>query len=240
MNTKEIIRINYTSLRNEAHIEYHDVVSKLMVKHDLSLLGIEEYYNPYIKVYELEVSILDIVRKSEFTPKIVEQDKVRDSVFRGFSNAVKSAVDHYNPDKRMVAEKISQVVLKSYKNIAQKPFDQQTAAVDDIIRELNDNYLSDIKVLELEDWLVKLKSENEYFRSLMASRYEEMAQRPTLRMVDVRKDVDKLFRAILNYIEAIILSTKTEKYDELIKELNVVSERYKNLLAQSKGKKKTS
>ena len=224
--SNKIVRLNYESLRNEAHVEYYEVVSRLIERFRLSLLGGEEYYEAYLIAYADEVSILDMIRKSEFTQQMRDQDKVRDRAFRGFVDAVKSAQNHHEEDLQKHAKRLD-LVLKNYKNIAQRPLDQQTAAVDDFIREIRDNYQGDIDLLRLQDWIYKLDRENERFREIVANRDSESSQRPSLRMPAARKKVDKCFRDILTYIEAIIFSTKSDQYDEFIKELNAVSLRYK-------------
>ncbi|MDR2474374.1 MAG: DUF6261 family protein [Bacteroidales bacterium] len=140
-------------------------------------------------------------------------------------------------NKRAAAQKI-ELVLEHYGNIAAKAFDQETAAIDDLLRELNDNHSADISALALGDWLARLDVENQTFKTLMANRYVEISQRPATRMKTARAEVDKAFRAMLNMIEALVMVNGNAAYSAFIDELNAVSERYKNQLAQAAGKRK--
>ena len=239
MNTKTVIRFRYEHLRNEAHVSYHEAVTKLIEKFDPKFLEIVSVYSQYKTAYNDEVSVLDMVQKSEFTQEIEEQDEVRDDIFYGFKTAVKSALNHYSQDLRKAAKKV-EIVLDSYGNIARKSFDQETAAIDDIIRELNDSRKVEIDQLGLQMWLVMLSKENDTFKRIMESRYSQSANRPTLRMRNTRQIVDSLFRGILNFIEAYTTLNGMQKHENFLKELNAVSERYKNLLAQAEGKRKAS
>ena len=72
----------------------------------------------------------------------------------------------------------------------------------------------------------------------MLDRYTETSQRPTVRMRDARGNVDKCLRQILDRIEALALVNGIDAYEAFIKELNAVSERYKNIMAQEKGDRK--
>jgi hypothetical protein len=189
-------------------------------------------YNVYKPAFDKEVSLLDIVKKSGYTGEIEEQDMRRDTVFRGFADAVKSAGNHFNLDKRNAAARIL-IVLENYGNIASKPLDQETAAIDDLYRELNsDDYPTLIALLDLNDWLAQLNLENQRFKELMLARYAEVSKRPTSTMREARTNVDKAFQDIVDTIEALVTLNGIEAYEPFIKELNAVLERYKNILAR--------
>jgi hypothetical protein len=184
------------------------------------------------------VEALDIIRKSDYTQEILEQDHVRDGIFRGFADAVQSALHHFNPAKREAAKRI-ETVVEHYGNIAAKNYDQETAAIDDLIRELAaGDYPSFISTLALNDWVTQLGNENQTFKSLMAERYTEVSQRPTARMRAARVETDKAFRTIINQIEALALVNGEGDNEPFIKELNAVLERYKNIQAQETGRRK--
>jgi hypothetical protein len=229
-----IIRFRYEHLRNEAHVEYNETVSGLITKYNPQ--GIQIQSAAYKSSLNDEVSVLDVIRKSEYTIEISDQDHVRDEIFRGFDEAVQSACHHFDLNKRKSAEKID-VVLEHYGNIAAKTFDQETAAIDDLLRELNDNYSADITLLGLNDWLTQLAAENRKFKQLMSERYTEAAQRPKTRMKSARAETDKAFRSMLDMLEALLKVNGVDAYMPFINELNAVSERYKNQIAQAAGRR---
>jgi uncharacterized protein YpiB (UPF0302 family) len=102
---------------------------------------------------------------------------------------------------------------------------------------MNDNHSADVELLALSDWLEQLESENTAFKNLMERRYEESAAKPSVIMKSAREATDRALRALLNQIDALALVNGEEEYEPLIKDLNVVSERSKNLLARGGGKK---
>ena len=232
-------RFSYRSLRNEAHVEYHGLVVKLIEKFKPDTLGIGKLYDNYKAKYGEEVSVLDMVQKNEYTQEIVEQDNVRDSIVYGFTTAVKSALNHYDSNMRAAARKV-EMVLKSYGNIPNRSYDRETAAIDDLIRELGDSRKNEIHALNLQVWLEKMSQANFTFRELMNKRYSDTAQRPTLNMRETRQEVDQIFSQTLNFIEALVMVNGLSQYDTFIKELNAISTRYKNLLAQAEGKRKSN
>jgi hypothetical protein len=232
-----IIRFNYESLRNETHVVYHETFNGLVQKYDPDRLGIRPVYDAYLPLYTVEVSVLDIIRKSGYTEEIDAQDRLRGTLIHGFTGAVKSMRKHFDVEVQQAAQKIESI-LKHYGNIAFKPFDQETAAIDDLIKELNDKYEAEIRLLMLGDWLRQLDIENQKFKALMSERYVETAQRPSTNMKMARTDTDKAFRAILNMLDALIMVNGASQYEAFVNELNAVSERYKTQLAQSAGRRK--
>jgi hypothetical protein len=234
----KIIRFSYENLRNEAHVEYHADVNSIFGVYTPKDLGIAAQYGIYKAAYDDEVSALDIILKSELTVEIGQQDVVRDNTFRGFSDAVKSATKHFDPAKRKAAAKVGNV-LNHYGNIASRTLDGETAAINDLIRELQiDANTSLVDLLGLTDWLTQLQMENDALKTLMQQRYAEVAARPTVRTKATRKATDAAFRAMLNMIDALVLINGEANYTAFIAELNAVSKRYRDVLAQQAGARK--
>ncbi|GHT21233.1 hypothetical protein FACS189430_00930 [Bacteroidia bacterium] len=236
---EKLIRFNYIKLRNEAHVEFHDALNKSFDRYAPADLGIQSEYDSYRPLYDAEVSVLDVMRKSGYTDEIDEQDHRRDRIFRGFADAVASAANHFNPEKRSAALKL-QTALDHYGNIAAKALDQETAAIDDLLRELNGSdsgFPEQIETLDLGDWLTQLDADNQTFKELMQARYGEKAKRPATRMKSTRLAVDKAYREILAQLDALARVNGEDDYKDAAGELNAIAERYKNILAQEKGQR---
>ncbi|MDR0726338.1 MAG: DUF6261 family protein [Prevotellaceae bacterium] len=236
MNKRFIVRFRFEHLRNEVHVEYNGTIDGLIVNHNPQALGIWRQYENYKCALVLETGLLDIIRKSEYTDEISDTDRKRNKTYRGAFDSVKSSLNHFNYDKRKAAERLN-IVFVHYGNIAGKTFDEESAAIEDLLRELNDNHADDVQLLELNDWLTQLGLENQEFKQLMLKRYSETAKRPTTRMVTARSETDKALRSLFNMVEALAMVNGVDAYLPFISELNAVNERYKNQLAQSSGRK---
>jgi hypothetical protein len=238
MNTI-IVKFDYSHLRNETHVEYNVTLAAKIAAHSPETLGIQTLFDKYKSAFDTETGGLDIIRKSEYTAEINEQDIVRDNIFRGLSDAVKSATRHFDSAKKQAADRL-EIVLKNYGNIAAKTLDSETAAIDDIVRELADNFSGDVELLALADWVNQLENENATFKTLMEQRYDESAAKPSVIMKPAREETDKTLRALLNQIDALALVNGEQAYLPLIKDINAISERYKNLLARKTTKKEAT
>jgi hypothetical protein len=232
----QIVRINFKDLSNEAHVELHESVDSRFVKHTPASLGVAAQYADYKPLLGTEISLLNLIRRSEYTRSIAQQDRERNLLLRGLTNAVKSNLYYFDPDKQDAARKL-QSILHHYGSFARRPLDQKTAAIDDLLRELaTPDHAALITTLALGDWLTHLDTTNQTFKTLMQERYHETAQRPTTRMKTTRAAVDKAFRALLARIEALVAVNGLTDYEAIIRELNAILGRYKNLLAQQRGR----
>ena len=231
-----INRFRYENLRNEAHVQLHESFIALVTRHNAEVLGIQSLYAQYVPLLEQEKLALDLILKSGLTDEILAQDRQRDQLFRGFVDAVKSGLNHYDPAQQEAAEKI-QFILTRYGNLAARPLDQETAAIDDLHRELADaQNATHIATLGLGDWLTRLVEANRAFDQLMMSRYTEAAARPTVNMRTSRGAVDTLFRAMLDLLEAQAMVNGEAKYTPFVAELNAITQRYENILAANRGR----
>ena len=232
-----INRFRYDHLRNEAHVELHTNVNTLFVKYSPEELGIAALYPSYKALYDEEVAALDVIRRSELTAEIMEKDHERDRLWRGLADTVKGYLNHFDPDKRHAAEKL-EVILEHYGNIAAKSLDEETAAIEDLHRELikQDNFIY-VSALGLGDWLAQLVQVSRNLEALMMSRYDETAKRPDIRMRSVRRELDKVFRTILDLLEALVRVNGEDTNKAFLAELNAVMERYKDILAQEAGRR---
>ena len=237
MNT-QIIRINLQMLKNETHVQFNQNVNAVLEKFLTHGLGISDLYQFYKSSFDKELAALDFIKKSEKTAEIQEQDRVRDAIFRGFVDTVKGQNNHFEASRREAAEKLLNV-FKHYGNIAVKTLDDETAAIDDIVREFKTpEFVDIIAKLRVGEWLEKLIEENNKFDKLMLARYEETAQKTPYRMSTMRVDTDKYYHTIVSQLENQLLINKDNAVlNAFIGELNAVITRYKNILAQETGRK---
>jgi hypothetical protein len=238
INMKEIItRINLHGLKNETHVQFNEEADSVFVKHNPQTLGIYPLYVPYKAALNNEYQALDYIGKSELTKKIIEQDRKRDNIYRGFVDSLKGAAKHFDLSHRDAANLLLNI-FDHYGNIARKTLDDETAAINDLARELEQPKLTQaIALLGMNAWLNKLVEENNAFEELMKERYSETASKTSFRMRAVRVETDKYYHAIISQIENQCLAD-IEINENFIKELNAVIERFKRILAQEIGERK--
>jgi hypothetical protein len=230
-------RVRYESLRSEGHVELNRLMIAQVEQFGATELGILALYGPYKALVADEEFVLDIVLKSKLTIKIKELDTERDRLYRGVTESVKADLHHYDPAKRAAAAGL-QVVLKHYGDVTRRPLNEQTAAVYDVVRELNTpENLPLVTLLELPAWLAALEKVNTELETAMSDRFIEISKRPEQRVREIRKEVDKQLRAILDKIEAMGRTGSPFFNPAFNKEVNALMIYYKDLLAQEAGRR---
>jgi hypothetical protein len=200
-------------------------------------MGFKLLYDAYDVAYSHEVLALDLILKSEYTVQIHAQDRERDRLFRGFAETVKGATHHYDPTVATAAHLLLDI-FNHYGNIAQRTLDDETAALNDLLRELEaPAAAAAMTAAGVGAWHTQLAAANAAFAALMTDRYVEAATRTPYRMVPTRRETDKYYHAIVNQLENQLLAG-VHTADELVAELNAVLERYKRILAQEIGERR--
>ncbi|MDR2041721.1 MAG: DUF6261 family protein [Tannerella sp.] len=229
---RQIIGVHFESLRNEAHVELNEAVIAAIDKHNPAQLGIGDIYAGYRQLVTTEISLLDMMHRNGFTMEIHAQDRVCGRIFHGLADAVNSGLNHFDAGKREAAGKLF-VLFERYGHITARTPDEETAVLDNFLRELASDTASDpIRTLGLTDWTERLAQENGKFKELMQAYDSEAAQRPSLRVHAVRTDVDRALRTILNYLDVVTTVHGFVFYELLVNELNAVFERYRNIPVQ--------
>ena len=238
MSTNSIPEINLARLKNEVHVQFHETILSLINKKGAANLPFEKMVTPYKKAFDYETEALLIIMKSETTAKISEQDRVRDSIYRGFSDTVKGFRNHFKADMRNAANLLWSL-FDHYGNICIKTLDAETAAINDFLREFSRPEIKDAAAkLNVLDWTASLNQENFTFQELMMERYSEATLTTTSRMKTSRLETDKYYRAIVANVNNQILMGDTYKaFDDFVVELRVIVARFKNILAQEMGRK---
>ena len=232
-----ITGISLSRMKNEVHVQFNESVNSLLLETGIDTLNIEPLYALYRKALDNELDALDIIRKSELTAQIMEQDHLRDSIFRGFSDIIKGQRNHFDHDVRSNAE-ILWHVFTHYGNVSHKQIDAETAAINDLLRELQRTDCAEaLKKLNLNDWAEKLKQENDMFHKLMMERYGEIKEKTTCRMRSARIETDNYYRSITSWMENSVTIGKMSRDSSFIIELNAIISHFKNILTHAPVRK---
>lgn len=228
-------RFKIELLRNQEWFQFYTDFKTAVSQFDSAILGIDALFANFLVLYNSADEVLEMIRKSATTEQIADADTNRDGTFRGLIDAIKSALNHFDPAKREAAKRL-QIVVNTYGNLARKSYDEETASIYNFLQELNGDYAANITLLALNDWVVQLEADNKTFDTLMQNRYTEGSGKTNLRMQTIRLDTDRCYRDMLDRLDALMLINGDEVYAPFVNELNARSLRYENILAQRKGR----
>jgi hypothetical protein len=230
-----IERVDFRSLRNNEHFQCQTEF-KALVENYQHPLNIDALFNDnYLPLYAEEDEAILKISKNTFTEDRLEADRRRDMTFRGMVDMSKAALNHF--DENIVASaKRLKILFDTYGNIAQLPLQEETSAIYNLLQELGEKYSMDASAAGLSPWIIKLTEDNNAYEELVKKGYSEEAAKTELRVKEVRTKIDKVFRQIIDRLEALMLIEGESNYIEFVKKLNVQLEKYSNILAQRQGR----
>jgi len=222
MKTKSIY---LHDLRNDAHFQFHTEFKDLVTKFGAAALKVQSHFEAYLPAYHAEDEALKKVMKSAITAEIQAADKQRDLLFRGMADANKAALNHFNPQVVEAAKRLK-ILFDTYGNLAQKPLNEETSAIYNLLQDLNGKYAADAAATMLTDWAAELGDANDAFGKLMKDRYDETAMRTDLVLKECRFKADDAYRTITDRVNALVVVEGEAAYSDFIRRLNAVIDKY--------------
>ncbi len=231
----QILKASLGNYRNEEHFQFQTEFKGLVEKYTPGTLNIEAAWAVYLPCYNKEEGVLDLLRKSSLTVKISDADHYRDKLNSGLSDTVKGALNHFNPAIKDAARRV-QILLDRYGKINRKSYDEETAAINSLINDLNTDYSADVATLGIGEWIAELQSANNAFVALMQERYSEETEKPEYNMKIARTDTDAAYSTITERIDALMIVNGEGIYAGFVKDLNQRIEKFNKILAQREGR----
>jgi hypothetical protein len=183
---------------------------------------------------------LDQIHKSAITVEIEGQDHRRRELYRGLSAAIRAFLHHPDPEKHAAATRLA-IVLDRYGDVSKKTYDDESAAIDDLVKELYAPVNAPLVILlGVGEWVTLLSSANAAFVNLMVERYEEVNRHHDPMRV-ARVPLENVLQKIVRRVESIVELNGIDFTPELatfVQEYNAIASRYKHIMAQEEGRRK--
>jgi hypothetical protein len=226
-------------LRNEEWFQFFTEFKTFVEQTSPGVLDIVELFSVFVVLYGKADKLLEVIRKSNFTALIVEKDRLRDNTYMGIAETVNAFKRHYDPAKRTAAERLS-VLIDHYGNVADKPYNEETATIYNFSQDIRSKYAHEITVLDLNGWIDELDRYNTEFENAILDRNKEYAAGDDeMSLFDVRKKTDRVYLDIVERIEAFALIRNGDAVlTGFIKNLNANIDRYISSINRRTGKGK--
>ena len=234
-------RVNLTQLHNEEHFQFMTVIVGLL---NAAAGEVKQFIGTLIgtlsTLLQREDSALEKIRKSILTDPITTADSLRDSIFRGLELIVEGYM-HSVVVVEVEAANVIRIVTNHYGNVTKKSYNEETALIHNLVRDLRERCDSALNTLNLVRWVDDLDAANTAFDNLMNERYEETASQNIENVREVRRAMDTVYQQLIAAIEVgAQLAAGSDAYAALINEINQRVEYYRNTLAHRKGTKHKS
>jgi len=233
----KIAYIDQTKLRNDEHFQFYTEVRDLINRLGAQDLKIQTQFDAYLSLYDKEDEGIKRVAKSALTAKIHNADKARDEIYTGMVELNTATMTyHYSITVRDAAKRLK-ILFDTYGNISNKPLNEQTSAIHNIMQELKGEYLTATQTVKIDDWVNQLEARNNVFDSLVKQRFDEAAAKSHVVVRAARVELDAAYDIIVERINALAVVEGIEQYETFIQTLNTIIAKYTAILHARLGRK---
>jgi hypothetical protein len=216
----KILKIRFSYLRNEAHYQYLLLVKKLFGAYPAVAAIVAALLLRFNELLTVEGTLVDAVRTSEHTEELVEIDRHIDRNLVGINSIIIAALHHYD-EKMVKAARSLETRMKAFRGeIEKKSYEEESAAVKILVADLMGAYSAQVATLALNGWVADLASAQELFEQIFIIRNAELANRPQERLTDVRREIDGVYRQMVERIDAFSIIDDASVCAAFVEELN--------------------
>ena len=179
---------------------------------------------------------------SEMTPEIASLDAQRDTVFTGLKMTADAwGANHFDPAKRNAAYLIADNIAAHGDAIVRMRYQQQTATLASIVKDLTTTLAPQIALLGLGDWVATLQLLNNSFDQKYVQRAQSQANVQPGKVAELVTKAIGNFRALKAIFEArYAVATadggeNTDAYKALEQEWNSLTADYNDAVMRNTG-----
>jgi hypothetical protein len=217
---KKIKAIYFSLLRNEAHYEFLWIFNHLVDEFSAVKTLLVKLYNAFVALLATEKKLLDAARFSALTKQIADADHRVDRAVSSLKAIVNASRYSTDPNEEEAA-RVLYIRLREFGNIRGKAYEEESAAVQVLIDDLDTTYDAQVTLLAIRGWVIELTEAESVFTQLYLQRGDETAVRPQERMVDIRREIEAVYHNMVTLIDASAIVDTTGAYDDFIAKLNV-------------------
>jgi hypothetical protein len=217
---KKIITLLFSYLRGEAHYQYLNLFNLLLIEFPVVKNLVAMFYSEFVDLLAQEKQIVDAQKSSDYTQQIANADHRDDRLITGIRETVNAALHHFDPAVVTAAQSL-QLRLKAFGEIQAKSYEEEAAAINILTGDLQSaEYASKVELLGLAPWVNELVEAVADFEELLKQRNIEQSSKPKQRLRDIRKQIETVYRNMINHISSADTLDTADTYTEFINRLN--------------------
>ena len=219
--------IKLNRLRNEIHFQFCTDFKNLVVKFNPMLLRIDSQFNLFSLYYEQASQCLKLILQHETAERLNSADQRREVAFRRLCDSLGTSLDHFQPSVVESANKLK-LLLKWYNDLPKKSFDEETAAIGNLLDELRGKFALEVSTTGIAAWVDELDFHHRRFIYLMEECRKSSTGKTGLRIKNLRGEMDRLYLTMTERINALMLVENNSFYEQFICDLNSHIGRYES------------
>jgi hypothetical protein len=234
---KRITKIKNYLMPNDLHLQFFTAFLAMVTRYDLIIRKLGILLDTLRTCVEKEEISYKVIRKSDLSELKAESDRRRDDIVAGIKNLLKSLLYHFDENVRKAVRRLK-ILFDTYDKptpIINLPYDAETAAINNMIQELEGKYADDVEIAGLTSWLKELAIRNKVFEQLAADHNIELSEKTPFRPKDTRQETDQAYKIIVTALDGLVALEGETEYAPFLSELNTLIKHYNDQVAQHLG-----
>lgn len=224
--------------RNNEHIQFNSDTLSITKEADPTELKVKAEFDA-LKECNLKLENAYLVTQgSELTKEIADEDDNRDACVSAIKKIVEGYAGHYDKEYSDAGILLLNQFNKYGENIANMNYQAETTAIKDLTEEVKtgEKLPSAVNKLHLTEMFDYLEKRNTGFNNLYLQRFKEEGGKSKENLRELRNESITLYRKLTKRIEAYAYIEPSPLYDEVIKTVNTMIDKYNQLRRKTKVK----
>jgi len=234
---EKIIDCGLSRFSNQEHYKVVIDFDSLLTRHSPAMLGVASEYQVFKDLLADEGTALNLIRKNNYTERMKLVVDKRNLTIDGLNDAIKSGQNHYDSTVQAAFKRIK-TLWDANSDVKAVALNTKEGAIQKVVMELNGNYRLDVTSAGLQGWVDTLTVDHAACLETENSRDAENENKTTLRMREVRKQIDAMIYKIIEKVNAQIIVLGEQNFTDFVKALNERLRWHNNSLAIRKADRK--
>ncbi len=203
------------------------------MKNTAADLGLTDQLTPLEQTNETLSKVFKKDRGSALTEQLTQLDQERDETLICIGKMADAFFNHHDQEKKLAGERVLKVLDKYGPKIYYLNYQAETSAVENLVLDVTTipELKQAVELLPMTDLFERLGTKNTAFNQIFLKRVSEEAAAESISAGEVIKEGIGQYRELADHTVAHATLKPEQGYDALIKELNVLIDKYNALMA---------
>ncbi len=228
---------SFYKFRNSEFIQYQTDLQTIITSYDAQSVQLSDP----LAALEAQTTAMDQVYKkqlgSDITKLLEQSDRRRDTAIIGLRAIAEAYTYHYELPQQEAGQLLVDSIRTYGNNIARQNYPTQTTTLRTLLQlwDTDTRYSDAISTLGLNAWVAELEQSNTAFADLYLERNASYAEDSSTSVTILRSETKEAYTVLIDHIKAHALLNASATYEQLIKELNTLTEQYNALVEKRSG-----
>jgi len=222
-----ILTMNLSGLSNAELLSFGQSLDVLLSSAKESIVLIYAPFKQALTICEQTASeSISKQMAQQQTQELLDADLKRDNLFRGVKYLVQAYLLHPDAEKQEAAIELEKVVAKVGWNLHRESYDQQSALMKTLFKDVDKKQGSCIDLLNMTDYVDLLKTAQTEFDTLRQEQLEQQTElEKTSSMTAVRGDLEQACKDLLEILPGYYRMTGDETLGAILPKISELIDR---------------